>query len=44
MELSLMKELIGILMESEFYFDLSPRERLCLIRYLLGTSCLEANR
>ncbi len=29
------KEIVGILMESKFYFDLSLRERHCLIKHLL---------
>ncbi|HDY72030.1 MAG TPA: hypothetical protein ENH50_10240, partial [Nitrospirae bacterium] len=38
------KEIVSVLMESAFYFDLSPEERLCLVRYLLsvGQSSAEA--
>ena len=34
------KEIVSVLMESAFYFDLSPRERLCLVRYLLSVGQL----
>lgn len=36
------KEIVGILMESEFYFDLSLSERHGLIRYLMEDSQLSA--
>ena len=32
------KEIIGILMESTFYFDLNLRERCSLIRHILDLS------
>lgn len=32
------KEIIGILMESTFYFELSLRERHCLILHILEIS------
>jgi hypothetical protein len=36
------KELISILMESCFYFDLSPQDRLSLIRTLMAKMiCLD---
>jgi hypothetical protein len=43
METELAKEIIGILMESEFYFDLSPKERCELINHLLATLSPEGN-
>lgn len=33
----LVKEIIGILMESSFYFDLNLRERHLLVKHLLLT-------
>ena len=32
------KEIVGILMESNVYFELSLRERLSLIKHILSTS------
>ncbi len=38
------KELVGILMESNVYFELSLRERLHLIKHILSTSRTETQR
>jgi len=38
------KEIVGILMESNVYFELSLRERLCLIKHILSTSLSETQR
>ncbi len=32
------KELVGILMESSLYFELTPEERLSLLKHILRTS------
>jgi len=32
------QEIVSILMESDFYFNLSLRERRCLVKYILLTS------
>ncbi|NOY39800.1 MAG: hypothetical protein GXO95_06155 [Nitrospirae bacterium] len=38
------KEIVGILMESNVYFELSLRERLNLIKHLLSTSQANTQR
>ncbi|MEC4684929.1 MAG: hypothetical protein VST71_04245 [Nitrospirota bacterium] len=38
------KEIVGILMESNVYFELSLRERLRLIKHILSTSRTETQR
>ncbi len=38
-----LKELIGILMESTFYFEMPLRERAVLIRYIMDGELLSNN-
>jgi hypothetical protein len=38
MDMTRMKEIVGILMESTFYFDLSVKERYCLVQRILAIS------
>jgi len=38
------KEIVGILMESDVYFELSLQERLSLIKRILSTSLSEPQR
>jgi hypothetical protein len=38
-----MKEIVGILMESTFYFELSLRERYCLVQRILSMSSYGAS-
>ncbi len=38
------KEIVGILMESNVYFELSLRERLSLIKHILSTSQAKPQR
>lgn len=43
MEAEPAKKIIGILMESEFYFELTPKERCELVQHLLETLSAEGN-
>jgi hypothetical protein len=43
MEAEPARKIIGILMESELYFELTPKERYELINHLLETLSLEGN-
>ncbi|MGD1075902.1 MAG: hypothetical protein ABR903_07480 [Thermodesulfovibrionales bacterium] len=43
MDSTRMKEIVGILMESTFYFDLSLRERYCLVQRILSISSYAAS-
>ncbi|VAX34533.1 hypothetical protein MNBD_NITROSPIRAE03-1526 [hydrothermal vent metagenome] len=38
------KEIVGILMESNVYFELNLRERLSLIKHILSTSRTEPRK
>ncbi len=43
MDMTKMKEVVEILMESDFYFDLSVKERYCLVQRILAISSCAAN-